>query len=57
MDKRDVRQLVDEVVRVALISPNRPDANLEPSNIVDVLGEIADALNRIATALEGGGRG
>lgn len=39
-------------LRQCFISPNVADSNLEAANVVDVIHEVAKALNRIAAALE-----
>ncbi len=38
-------------IRDALISPNCPDSNLEPANVVDGLYRVADSLSKIAEAI------
>ncbi len=35
-----------------LISPNVPDSNFEPANVVDVLQRVANGLGAIAEAIE-----
>lgn len=41
-----------QALKQCFVSPNVADANLEAANVVDVLHEVAEALNRIAAALE-----
>lgn len=41
-----------ERVSECLISPNVADANMEHANVVDVLHQIAVAINRLAKAAE-----
>ena len=40
-----------QAIRDTFRSPNVPDQNLEPANLVDVGAYIAQAANRIATAI------
>lgn len=41
-----------DVLNAALISPNVPDSNGEPANVVDVLHHLACAATRLADAWE-----
>lgn len=44
---------IAEAIHQTLCSPNVMDKNLEAANVVDALGDIADALTRIADAIAG----
>ena len=43
---------VESVFRASFQSPNCPDANLEPSNIVDGLFAIAHAITKLSRTIE-----
>ena len=51
--KQTERDPVSEALIRTLISPNRLDSNLEPANLVDVLGQVADGLHKLADAISG----
>ncbi len=40
-------------IRYAFVSPNVPDSNLEPANLVDTSDRIASALFKLAKSVEG----
>ena len=43
---------IADALRATLISPNVADSNMEPANAVDVLQNIADAINGLARAVQ-----
>lgn len=43
---------IAEAIRYAFVSGNVLDSNWEPANLVDVVQRVADALNRLAAAVE-----
>lgn len=42
---------VAKAIRETLISPNVPDSNLEPANMVDVIANLSNGAFRIASAI------
>ena len=40
-----------QALRETLISPNVPDRNLEPANVVDVLAAVSVSLHQISNAI------
>ena len=47
----EVGEMLAEAIRASLISPNVPDSNLEPANLVDTTNRIARALFDVAGAI------
>lgn len=45
------KDTVPEAIRAALISPNVPDDNLEPANIVDVVNRLSRMTLHVADAI------
>ena len=43
---------IADALRATLISPDVADSNMEPANAVDVLQNIADAINGLARAVQ-----
>ena len=43
---------VANAIKNCFVSPNVSDSNFEPANLVDTTQNIANALNRIADALQ-----
>jgi len=46
------RPSLADTLRRVFESPNVPDTNLEPANIVDGLAMLAQAINRLARAVQ-----
>jgi hypothetical protein len=51
--RRDPTEIgeIGEAIRASLISPNVPDSDLEPANLVDTTNRIARALFDVAGAI------
>jgi hypothetical protein len=43
---------IADAIREVFVSGNVLDSNWEPANLVDVVQRVADALNRLAAAVE-----
>jgi hypothetical protein len=41
-----------DALQAVFISPNEPDRNLEPANIVDAIAELARSIRALAAALD-----
>lgn len=52
MKTEDFQKIVNQMYN-CFISPNVSDDNFEPSNLVDVVDNVAKALSRIAKAIDG----
>ncbi len=52
MDKKSktVQEAIDNLTSV-FWSPNEPDSNLEPANIVDALGNLSRSISKLANAI------
>jgi len=48
----DESKVIADVLREVFISPNVSDSNFEPANLVDTTNHLAQAMTRIANALE-----
>lgn len=56
-DLEGIEKAINLLTERAFISPNVPDRNLEPANVVDALDKVARGLFDIADAIrETGGR-
>ena len=40
-----------QAIKAALISPNVPDGNFEPANVVDVLSKVAQAMQSVSYSI------
>ena len=47
----EIAEMLTEAIRASLISPNVPDSNLEPANLVDTTDRIGRALFDVAGAI------
>lgn len=52
MPSKTARDQLASAIRETLISPNIPDSNLEPANVVDVIANGANGLFSIAESLQ-----
>jgi len=43
---------IHKALKACFISPNVPDRNMEPANLVDATAALATAINRLADAIE-----
>jgi hypothetical protein len=47
-------RILSDGLRAVFVSPNVPDSNLEPANLVDVVDRLANGLFAVANAIENG---
>jgi hypothetical protein len=52
MTRKDETSLIAQAIYSTLISPNVPDSNFEPANVVDALAQIAKSGFAVAAALK-----